>query len=38
MRSGRAVTVVASALGRLQDAGWVRQSGGWYERVAGGEA
>jgi DNA processing protein len=38
MRSGRAVTVVAAALGRLQDAGWVRQTGGWYERIAGGES
>lgn len=36
MRSGRGVTAVAQALGRLQDGGWVRQSGGWYERIAGG--
>lgn len=36
VRSGHGVTAVAQALGRLQDAGWVQQTGGWYERVAGG--
>jgi DNA processing protein len=36
LRSGRRVTEVASALARLEEAGWVREAGGWYERVAGG--
>lgn len=35
-RSGQGVAAVAQALGRLTDAGWVQQAGGWYERVAGG--
>jgi DNA processing protein len=36
LRSGRAVTEVAAALGRLQEAGWAHEAGGWFERVAGG--
>jgi DNA processing protein len=35
VRTGRDLGSLAPALDRLCDAGWVRRSGGWYERVAG---
>jgi DNA processing protein len=38
LRSGRHLGSVVLALERLQDGGWVAARGGWYERVAGGDA
>jgi DNA processing protein len=34
LRSGRPLHQLAVSLDRLCDAGWLRQRGGWYERVA----
>lgn len=33
LRSGLGVVPTAAALGRLVDAGWVTEAGGWYERT-----
>jgi DNA processing protein len=38
LRTGRQLGALVLALDRLQEGGWVAQRGGWYERVAGGEA
>ena len=34
LRSGQPLADVAVALGRLEAAGWVVRTGGWFERVA----
>jgi DNA processing protein len=34
LRTGRSIPELASALVRLEQAGWVAPRGGWYERVA----
>jgi predicted Rossmann fold nucleotide-binding protein DprA/Smf involved in DNA uptake len=36
LRSGRPLADVAVALGRLEAAGWVLRSGGWFERASAG--
>jgi DNA processing protein len=36
VRTGHDLAVLAPALDRLCEAGWVARSGGWYERIAGG--
>jgi len=36
VRTGHDLAVLAPALDRLCEAGWVARRGGWYERVAGG--
>jgi DNA processing protein len=36
VRTGHQLAVLAPALDRLCEAGWVARRGGWYERVAGG--
>src|SRR5262245_53237363 len=36
LRSGRPLADVAVALGRLEAAGWVVRSGGWFERTSAG--
>lgn len=36
LRTGRDLAVLAPALDRLCESGWVARRGGWYERVAGG--
>jgi DNA processing protein len=38
LRSGRALTDVAVALGRLEAAGWVVRAGAWFERAHAGGA
>jgi DNA processing protein len=35
-RTGHGLAVLAPALDRLCEAGWVARRGGWYERIAGG--
>ncbi|MGH9228072.1 MAG: DNA-processing protein DprA [Acidimicrobiales bacterium] len=35
-RTGHGLAVLAPALDRLCESGWVARRGGWYERVAGG--
>lgn len=36
VRTGHGLAVLAPALDRLCEAGWVARRGGWYERIAGG--
>jgi DNA processing protein len=36
VRTGRDLAILAPALDRLCESGWVARRGGWYERVAGG--
>ena len=36
LRTGHDLAVLAPALDRLCESGWVARRGGWYERVAGG--
>ena len=36
VRTGRGLAVLAPALDRLCEAGWLARRGGWYERIAGG--
>jgi DNA processing protein len=36
VRTGRDMAVLAPALDRLCESGWVARRGGWYQRIAGG--